>query len=460
MNREEPSAPVPVRDKQAEEDLWQRHKAERGVWTEPMLVALERGLKGKKWFSLIDKIGRSDVLQLAWEKVRANAGSCGVDGITIGCFGKDSQSRLLAVREHLSKGTYQPKPVKRVWIEKPGSAEKRPLGIPTVTDRVVQAAVKLVIEPIFENRFAKHSYGFRPGRGCKDALQRMDGLLKAGNTHVVDVDIKGYFDAIPHDRLMALVREHIADGRVLGLIEGFLKQGVMEGAELAKTMEELPEETSEGTPQGGVISPLLANIYLDPLDWLMAGLGFEMVRYADDMVVLCRSEEEARAALEKLREWMAGAGLTLHPDKTRTVDMNHAESHFDFLGYRFKRSRTGRLMRLVRPKSLRKLRESIKSRTRRNNGRSMEAIVADLNRTLPGWFGYFKHVKASHLGEIDGWIRMRLRSILRKRRGLEGRGRGKDHQRWPNRYFTKLGLFCLLEARESESASLRNGANC
>ena len=277
---------------------------------------------------------------------------------------------------------------------------------------------------------------------------------RGGEQHVVEVDIKGYFDAIPHDRLMALVREHAADGRVLGLIEGFLKQGVMEGAELAEAVDE--------EPQGGVISPLLANIYLDSLDWLMAGLGFEMVRYADDMVVLRHTEEEAESALEKLREWMAGAGLTLHPDKTRTVDMNLADSHFDFLGYRFKRSRQGKMMRLVRPKSLRKLRESIKPRMRRNNGKSMEAIVADLNRTLPGWFGwfgYFKHAKASQLGEIDGWIRMRLRSILRKRRGLEGRGRGIDHQRWPNRYFTKLGLFCLLDARETEFASLRNGVN-
>jgi RNA-directed DNA polymerase len=275
----------------------------------------------------------------------------------------------------------------------------------------------------------------------------------------VEVDIKGYFDAIPQDLLMALVREHVADGRVLGLIEGFLKQGVMEGTELAKTVEDIPEGEPQGTPQGGVISPLLANIYLDPLDWLMAGLGYEMVRYADDMVVLCHTEEEAKAALEKLRDWMAGAGLTLHPDKTRTVDMTVADSHFDFLGYRFQRSRRGRMMRLVRPKSVRKLRETIKPRTRRANGKSMKAIVADLNRTLPGWFGYFKHAKASELSGIDGWIRMRLRSILRKRRGLKGRGRGIDHQRWPNRYFTKLGLFCLLEARESTNASLRNGAN-
>jgi RNA-directed DNA polymerase len=455
MNREEPSAPVPARDKQAEEDpavAGQRHKAERGVWSEPMLAALARGLKGNKWFSLIDKVWSERTLELAWEKVRVNAGACGVDGITIGRFAKDSQSRLLAVNEQLKRGIYQPKPVKRVWINKPGSAEKRPLGIPTVTDRVVQAAVRMVIEPIFENRFAKHSYGFRPGRGCKDALRRVEELLHAGHTHVVDVDIKGYFDAIPHDRLMSLVREHVADGRVLGLIEGFLKQGVIEGTDWHEAKE-------EGTPQGGVISPLLANIYLDPLDWLMAESGYEMVRYADDMVVMCRSQEQAAAALSKLKEWMAGAGLTLHPDKTRVVDMDLADSHIDFLGYRFKRSRRGRIIRLVRPKSLHKLRETIKPKTRRTNGKSMEAIAADLNRTLKGWYGYFKHAKPSQLGEIDGWIRMRLRSILRKRRGLKGRGRGRDHQRWPNRYFTNLGFFCLLEAQEVEIASLRQGAN-
>ena len=172
------------------------------------------------------------------------------------------------------------------------------------------------------------------------------------------------------------------------------------------------------------------------------------------------SEEEAEAALEKLRVWMAQVGLTLHPDKTRMVDMSVADSHFDFLGYRFKRSRRGRLIRLVRPKSLCKLRESIKPKTRRNNGKSMEAIVADINRTLKGWFGYFKHVHPSELSEIDQWLRMRLRSILRKRRGGRGRGRGQDHHRWPNRYFKKLGLFCLLDARETEFASLRNGVNC
>jgi RNA-directed DNA polymerase len=451
MNREETSAAVPARDKQAEEDLWQRHGAERGVWTEPMLAALGRGLKGNKWFSLMDKVQSERTLGLAWEKVLANAGACGVDGITVERFAKDSQTRLLAVKEHLSKGTYQPKPVKRVWIPKPGSAEKRPLGIPTVTDRVVQAAARMVIEPIFESRFHPQSYGFRPGRGCKDALRRVDELLKAGRTHVVDVDIKGYFDSIPHERLMGLVRERIADGRVLGLIGGFLKQGVME--------EGMETEAGEGTPQGGVISPLLANIYLDPLDRLMGEAGFEMVRYADDMVVMCRSREEAAEALEKLREWMVGAGLTLHPEKTRVVDMEQAGSYFDFLGYRFQGSKHGRIMRLVRPKSERKLREAIKPLTRRANGRSMEAIAAALNPKLRGWYAHFKHAKDTALGSVDGWVRTRLRAILRKRAGRRGRARGRDHQRWPNHYFTELGLFCLLEARTAEIASLHGRAN-
>jgi len=452
MKREEPSTEVPARDKQVEEDLWQRHGAERGVWTEPMLEALERGLKGNKWFSLIDKVWSEGTLELAWEKVKSNAGACGVDGITIGRFAKDSQSRLLAVKEHLKRGTYQPKPVKRVWIPKPGSTEKRPLGIPTVTDRVVQAALRMVIEPIFESRFAEGSHGFRPGRGCKDALRQVEGLLRAGHLHVVDVDIKGYFDTIPHERLMALVRERLADGRVLGLIEGFLKQEVMESTDWHEAKE-------EGTPQGGVISPLLANIYLDPLDWKMAGEGFAMARYADDMVVLCRSREEAQNALAAIKEWMAEAGLALHPEKTRLVDMTTAGSHFDFLGYRFKQSQRGKIIRLARPKSLSKLRETIRPKVRRANGKSMEAIIVEVNRTLQGWFAYFKHIHVSEMKVIDQWVRGRLRSILRKCTGRKGRGRGLDHHRWPNHYFTRMGLFCLQEARELEIASLRYGEN-
>jgi RNA-directed DNA polymerase len=268
----------------------------------------------------------------------------------------------------------------------------------------------------------------------------------------VEVDIRGYFDTIPHGRLMALVRERIADGRVLDLLEKFLKQGVMEEATGW-------QEAGEGTPQGGVISPLLANVYLDPLDWLMSGGGFEMVRYADDMVVLCRSREEAVAALVKLRDWMAEAGLALHPDKTRVVDLAEAGSHFDFLGYRYKCSRRGRLVKLVRPKSLQKLRDSVRARTKRTNGQSMQAVVEGLNRTLQGWYGYFKHARPTVMVEIDQWIRQRLRSILRYRSGREGPARGRDHYRWPNRYFAGLGLYCLLDARALELAGLRNGAN-
>ena len=442
----------PDADKQGEEDLWQRYGAERGVWNERMLMALERGIKGNKWFSLIDKVGRLDVLELAWEKVQSNAGACGVDGITVERFDKDSPERLLAVKEHLEGGSYQPKPVKRVWIPKPGSPEKRPLGIPTVRDRVVQCALRMVVEPIFERDFASQSYGFRPGRSCHDALRRVDELLQSGHWHVVDIDIKGYFDAIPQERLMERVGERIADGRVLGLIEAFLKAGVMEGRERW--------DAETGTPQGGVLSPLLANIYLDPLDWLMERAGLEMVRYADDMIVLCREPQSAMRALEAIQRWMGEAGLELNGEKTRLIDMSGTGSHFDFLGYRFWRGQSGRVRRFVRPKSRKKLRERIKPLTRRVNGRSLEAIIAVINPILRGWYGYFKHVSADGLREIDGWVRGRVRAILRQRHGGQGRARGKDHHRWGNSYFVQLGLFCLERARAEEIISLRGGVTC
>lgn len=449
------SSAVPVTGKQGEEALWQRHKAQRGVWSGKMLMALERGIKGGVWFSLIDKVCADRTLQLAWERVQHNAGACGVDCVSVGHFAKDSQNRLLAVKEHLKSGTYQPKPVKRVYIPKPGSAEKRPLGMPTVTDRVVQAAVKMVIEPVFEREFAEHSHGFRPGRCCHDALRRVDELLQSGAVHVVDVDIKGYFDSIPHQRLMELVGERIADGRVLALIESFLKQGIME--EMGQIE---PEESEEGTPQGGVMSPLLANIYLNPLDHLMSRGGYEMVRYADDMVILCRSAEAAENALATLREWSAQAGLELHPQKTKIVDMGQPQTHFDFLGYRFWHGKTsGRIRRFIRPKSEKKFREAVKPLTRRTSGQSMSAIAQKLRPRLQGFYNYFKHAGASALAEMDRWTRARLRSILRKRAGRRGKGGGLDHHRWRNSYFAKLGLFSLEEARKLELMSLRAAAN-
>ena len=445
---------VPARDRQEGEVPWQtRYGAERGVWSEKMLAALETGVKGKKWFSLIDKVARLDVLQLAWAKVKSNAGACGVDGITVERFDKDSHKRLLAVKEHLTKGTYQPQPTKRVWIRKPGSAEKRPLGIPTVRDRVVEGSLKMVIEPIFEKEFAEHSYGFRPGRSCHDALRRVDELLQSGHLHVVDIDIKGYFDAIPHQRLMELVEEHIADRRVLSLIEALLKRGILE--------EMKSWESEEGTPQGGVISPLLANIFLNPLDWLLAGAGMEMVRYADDIVVLCRHPQQAEQALERVRSWMEGVGLTLHPQKTRVVTMEEGGNYFDFLGYRFWcGKKSSKLSRYIRDKSKRNLRERLKPHTRRTSGKCMAAIIAKINQSFRGWYEYFRHAKAAALEDVDRWIRGRLRSILRKRRGGKGRGRGADHHRWPNCYFAELGIFSLVAAQAEEIASLRRGATC
>jgi RNA-directed DNA polymerase len=416
-----------------------------------MLRALEKGgPKGNKWFSLIDKVASERTLGTAWEQVRFNAGVCGVDRVSVAGFEKDSESRLLAVKEHLSKGGYRPHAVRRVMIPK-SRGRFRPLGIPTVRDRVVQTALKMVIEPIFEREFCPWSYGFRPGVGCKDALREVERHLKAGFTHIVDIDIEGYFDNIDHELLMEKVRSRVADSRVLGLIEGFLKQGVME-----EGVTWLPEK---GSPQGGVISPLLANIYLNELDWLMNGREVRLIRYADDMVLMCRSQSEARAARRKLEEWMEAARLTLSAEKTREADMQQEGESFDFLGYRFKRGKEGRLLRLVRPESLAKLKDSVRRKTRRCNKHSMETICQQLEPVLRGWFGYFKHANVSTLGGIDGWIRMRLRSILRKRRGGRGRGRGRDHQRWRNDYFREAGFYSLVDAR-NEYLSLRKGVNC
>jgi len=448
-HREAQPASVPAKpDKQAGEGLLLVHKAERGVWSEKMLRTLARGVKGGKWFSLIDKVYADRTLSYAWEKVQSNAGACGVDRISIGHFAKDSEARLLAVKEHLKSGTYQPKAVKRVRIPKTGSQQTRPLGIPTVTDRVAQQAVRLVLEPIYEHRFAEHSYGFRPGRSCHDALRRVNGQLADGCTHVVDIDIEGYFDTISQERLMKLLEEDVSDGCMLTLIERFLKAGVLEDG--------VWQASDDGAPQGGVISPLLSNLYLDGLDRLMEKQGYEMTRYADDMVILCRSASEAERALEVVGAWMRQVRLNLHPEKTRTVDMAEVGAHFDFLGYRFKRTRR-RIVSLARPKSERKLKDSIRGKTRRCNRHSMSVIVERINPILRGWFGYFKHAyRGQHL-ELDSWIRMRLRSIYRKRHRKRGRGRGIDHKLWPNRHFTELGLYSLYAAQR-EVISLRNAA--
>jgi RNA-directed DNA polymerase len=411
-----------------------------------MLTALVTGRKGKRWFSLIDKVYRTETLQLAWEKVQSNAGGSGVDGITVGRFAKDCPLGLLVLNEQLRQATYQPKPVKRVWIPKPGSSEKRPLGIPTVRDRTVQTALRMVIEPIFEVKFAGHSYGFRPGRGCRDALRRVQNLLDEGCTWVVDADLKSYFDTIPHERLMARVEERIADGRVLALIQSYLEQGVMEGLSCYEAGE-------EGTPQGAVISPLLANVYLDPLDHLLAESGFELVRYADDFVILCRSREAAEAALSRVQTWVGENGLTLHPGKTRIVDATQ-QGGFDFLGYHFERG-----YRWPRKKSHDKLKRRIRELTpRRTCGASMQHCIEQLNEVLRGWYGYFKSSHWTTFAPVDKFVRGRLRSILRLRDNRRGRGRGRDHQTWPIHYFATRGLFSLRQAHAETLVSLRQGA--
>jgi RNA-directed DNA polymerase len=413
---------------------------EASVWTERMLATLDRGIKGGKWYSLMDKVYRRENLQSALVKVCRNNGAPGVDGQRARQYEAQSLQGLAFLQEKLKAGHYHPAPVKRVWIEKLGSKELRPLGVPTVEDRVVQTAVRNVIEPIFEQIFAEHSYGFRPGRGAKDALRRVDQLLKAGRVWVVDADLKGYFDSIPQDKLMEQVAQHISDGALLELIERFLKQGVMESGKGWKP-------TDCGTPQGAVISPLLANIYLNPLDHVMARAGKEMVRYADDFVILCHSEEEAGEVLQQLRGWVEAAGLTLHPTKTRIVDASQ-KGGFDFLGYHFERGH-----RWPRKKSLDKFKETIRQKTGRLRPASMAAIIEDVNRTLRGWFEYFKHSNRTTFGSLDQFVRQRLRSVERKRHKGQGRARGGDHQRWPNAYFADLGLISLSLSRRAASQS-------
>ena len=395
MTGETTSAHVPERDRQAEEDLWQRYKAERGVWTEPMLAALAGGMKDKKWFSLADKIQSDRTLGLAWEKVRANAGVCGVDGITVERFAKDSQARLLAVKEHLRGGSYQPKPVKRKWIPKAGSAEKRPLGIPTVTDRVVQAAVKMGIEPVFESRFHPGSHGFRPGRGCKDALREVQNRLEAGALFVVDVDIKGYFDTIPHDRLLARVRERIADGKVLGWIEGFLKQGVMEGTDW--------QAAKEGTPQGGVISPLLANIYLDPLDKELEKRGLSFVRYADDIAIFVSSERSARRVLESVTEWIE-RHLKVPVNRDKSGARRTDES--SLLGFRlYADGRVG-----VAPKAVERMKDRVRELWDAQRSVPLNELRMEWGRYIQGWWNYFRLADwRREVENLSGWIRRHMR---------------------------------------------------
>jgi len=406
---------------------------EASIWTERMLTALENGVKGGKWFSLIDKVYRWRTLATAWKKVAANNGAAGVDKISIKRFRSNAQGYLTELERALRDGTFEPSAVKRVHIPKDGK-KMRPLGIPTVKDRIVQTALKMVLEPIFEKEFLSTSYGFRPGRGCKDALREVDRLLKQDYTWVVDADVKSYFDSIPHDLLMERVKERISDGKVLNLIELFLKQEIMESVRQWNPIS--------GTPQGAVLSPLLANVYLHQLDMMLYQHGFKMVRYADDWVVLCRNEKEAKTALSQIQSWITDNGLQLSPEKTHIASSLQPGNGFEFLGYRFEEG-----CRYVRKKSLKRFKDKIRLKTRRTRGDSIEQIISDLNLTIIGWFGYFKHAHRYTFSSLDGFTRRRLRAVLSKQQKRPDSGRtGKDHWLWPNAFFAERGLFTMHEA--------------
>lgn len=426
----------------------------RAVWTERMLACLlQGGPQGGKWYSLHDKVFSDQALREGYRQVALNRGSPGVDRVTVAQFGARLDTEIVRVQESWRAGTFQPQAIRRQWIDKPGSQEQRPLGIPTVRDRMVQAALRVVLEPIFEMDFHPCSYGFRPNRGAKEALQAVSQSLQRGQLWVVDADLKGYFDSIPHGPLLRAVERRVTDRRLLHVLRQYLQAGIMEDGEV--------HEPTSGTPQGGVISPLLANIYLNEMDWLLAGEGHTMIRYADDFVVLCPTQESAEAALATLQRWTQAAGLTLHPAKTRLVNMHDDGSHFDFLGFRFKQHvnrRTGQpsILRLVRPKSEKKIYDRIRELTPRNRGVSLRRLIGELNPVLQGWFNYYRSTVANIMEELDKFVRRRLRAILARHKGWGGVGRTfRCHDTWTNEFFEDLGLLTLLKAHRAYRQSCR-----
>lgn len=412
---------------------------EPAVGTERMLGALKTGVQGGKWYSLMDKVAHAATLQAAWRQVRANQGAAGVDGQSIGAFERQVKPLLARLQMEVRTGWYRPYPVQRRWIAKQGRRERRPLGIPAVRDRVVQTALCSVLEPIVDQQFAANSYGFRPGRRAHAALACVEQALQVGATWVVEIDWQSYFDSIPHEPLMQQLRRWVADGAVLSLVARYLTAGVMEGITTW-----VPEQ---GTPQGGSLSPLLANVYLNPLDHLMAMAQHHMIRYADDAVVLCRSRADAEQALTRVQQWSAQQGLTMHPEKTRIVDATQ-HGGFDFLGYHFERG-----YRWPRRKSLKQMKDKLRAKTKRTSGHALGRVIQEVNQTLRGWYMYFQYSHRTTFPALDGWIRMRLRSILRRRQKRRGRARGLDHQRWPNAFFTAQGLYSLTTTHEAASRS-------
>ena len=378
-----------------------------------------------KHHSLIDKVYKRLNLRIAYEKVKANKGAGGVDEVSIEMFEQKLEENLEEAHRLLYEDKYVPQPVKRVYIPK-ANGDRRPLGIPTIRDRVVQQAMMNRLEPIFEPKFRDCSYGYRQGRSQLQAINKVEEYIKDGGEWVVEVDIEKFFDTVKHELTIDLVNEEVADGRVLRLIRAFLKAGVME--ELGIIRQE------KGTPQGGVISPLLANIYLHPYDEVMMAEGYRMVRYADDVVILCRSKQEAEAALKRTREIIEGLlGLKLSEKKTRLL---HKQQSFEFLGYVFGSGYSD--YKMPKDASVERFKDKIRLLTRRKQPKTMSLVIEKINPVIRGWYNYFKHGTSRKLfWRLDCWIRDRLRSFRVKRWGV------RAHLKMPREMFERMGLFEL-----------------
>ena len=417
-------------------------KLQRKLW------AVAKQSEGRRFHALFDRIHRDDVLWKAWERVRSNRGAAGVDRMTLVAVEEYGVDRMLCeLSRDLRAGTYRPAPVRRVEIPKP-DGRRRPLGIPTVRDRVAQQAAKLVLEPIFEADFLPCSYGFRPKRSATDALEKIRVSFPRGKQFVFEADIRDFFGTIDHEKLMGLVERRISDRRVLKLLRSWLRADVLTEQGLRRTVA--------GTPQGGVISPLLANIFLHAFDraWAEHGTG-ELVRYADDFVVLCTTRDQAEDAYRRAEALLGDLGLELHPDKTRVVDLREGREGFDFLGCHLRARMSGPmwekygkvryyLQRWPSARAMKNARARVKALTGRNRvGTELRATIGALNLFLRGWGNYFRTGNASDkFRQLDRYVGWRLKRLLIKRRGRNLRA--GQAGRWTESWFHDQGLHKLL----------------